>query len=185
MEDNKQNVAENTAQSGVDTQNTTDNFDYKAEYEKMKRLKDQYSKESADWKTKYNSTLSDVEKERIANEERENYYKGIEREYNLGKITNGLSKNISDEKVVNTISEKLLDGDNIGAINELNKFLATYKETIVKQTKEEMLMNNPTPPPVSAPSGMTQAQFDALSYAERNELYVKDKATYDKFTNKK
>ena len=183
MEDNTENVAVETAQSDVNTQKQ-DTFDYKAEYEKMKRLKDQYSKESADWKTKYNSTLSDVEKERIANEEREAYYKNIEREYNLGKITNGLSKNISDEKVVNAISQKLLDGDNIGAIGELNKFLDTYKQTILKQAKEEMLMTNPTPPPQSANGGMTQEQFDALTYAERNELYIKDKATYDKFSKK-
>jgi len=185
MENNENNEVVKTTQSEpVDTQKPTDTIDYKAEYEKMKKLKDQYSKESADWKTKYNSTLSDVEKERIANEEREAHYKQIEREYNLGKISNGLSKNISDDKVVGKIAEKLLDGDNFGAVSELNTYLASYKDIILKQAKEELLKDNPTPPPTNTNNngGVSKKDFDKMSYAERVAFKEKNPETYKKYT---
>lgn len=120
MENNEIKTAEETAQNDVGVQEPS--IDYKAEYEKMKRLKDQYSKESADWKSKYNSTLSDVEKERLANEEKEARYKEIERQYNLSNITSKLSKKISDDKVVDNIADKLLEGSTLEAIDVLNTY---------------------------------------------------------------
>lgn len=140
----------NELETGVQTPNVPDTnsgaIDYKAEYEKMKRLKDQYSKESSDWKNKYNSTLSEAEKSKIAMEEREAYYKGIEREYNLGRITNGLSKSIANEDVVKNIASKMLEGDNISAIKELNKYLETHDAEVEKRITEKLLRDNPTPP---------------------------------------
>ena len=183
MENNEQNLeGVETPTSDAGTQKPVDNIDYKAEYEKMKMLKDKYSKESADWKTKYNSTLSDVEKERVANEEREAYYKNLEREVNLAKFYGGLSKNIGDEKVAKSISEKLVDGDNFGAINELNEYLTALKDNIAKQTKEDLLKSNPTPPPASANTSdrVSKAEFDKMSYTERCKLKEKDPELYKK-----
>ena len=177
MENNEVKTAEETAQNDAGTQEPS--IDYKAEYEKMKRLKDQYSKESADWKSKYNSTLSDVEKQKLANEEREAYYKDLERNYNLSKVTSKLSKQISDEKVVSDIANKLLDGDTVSAIDALNVYLASRDETIKKQVTETLLKDNPTPPPSSS-TGLTKEQFDAMGYQERVDLYNKDPETYKK-----
>lgn len=183
MENNEQNLeGVETQTSDAGTQKPVDNIDYKAEYEKMKMLKDKYSKESADWKTKYNSTLSDVEKERVANEEREAYYKNLEREVNLAKFYGGLSKNIGDEKVAKSISEKLVDGDNFGAINELNEYLTAYKDTVSKQTKEALLKDNPTPPPAKANTSgeVSKAEFDKMNYNERLSLKKSNPDLYEK-----
>lgn len=180
MENNEVKTAEETAQNDASTQEPS--VDYKAEYEKMKKLKDQYSKESADWKSKYNSTLSDVEKERLANEEREAHYKELERNYNLSNISAKLSKQISDEKVVSDIANKLLDGDTVSAIDALNTYLASRDEIIKKQVTETLLKDNPTPPPSSS-TGLTKEQFDAMGYKERVALFQKDPETYKKFNN--
>lgn len=181
MENNENTTAVDTAKSEVDTKKSTDNFDYKAEAEKQKREKDKACADAADWKKKYLEVASDVEKQRIASEEREAHYREIEREYNLGKLENSLSKSISDEKVVKSFATKLLDGDNMGAVEELNKYLKSHYENIQKQVKEELLRDNPTPPPVnSTGGGITKEAFDKMTYQEKLELYNKDKATYDK-----
>lgn len=184
MENIEQAIAEESAKSGVDTQKSTDPIDYKAEYEKMKRLKDQYSKESADWKTKYRDTLSDVEKERIANEEREAHYKEIERKYNLNELSLGLSESISDKEVVTDIASKMLDGDNRGAIDALNKYIKSNNENLSKQIREQLLKDNPTPPPTSTTSngGVSKKQFDNMTYAERVAFKEKNPETYKKYT---
>ena len=183
MENIENKTAEQSVESEVDTQKTTE-IDYRAEYEKMKRLKDQYSKESAEWKSKYNSTLSDVEKERIANEEREAHYRELERNYNLGQLSMGLSESIGDKDVVNSIANKMLDGDNKGAIEELNKFIKANNENLSKQIREQLLKDNPTPPPTSTTNngGVSRKDFDKMSYAERVAFKEKHPETYKKYT---
>ena len=184
MENNENKTAEQSAESVVDTQKPTDSIDYKAEYEKMKRLKDQYSKESADWKTKYNSTLSDVEKERIANEEREAHYREIERKYNLNELSLGLSESISDKDVVTDIASKMLDGDNRGAIDALNKYIKSNNETISKQVREQLLKDNPTPPPANTQGngGVSRKEFDKMGYNERVAFKEKHPDLYEEYT---
>ena len=184
MDNIEQTTAEESAKSAVDTQKSTESIDYKAEYEKMKRLKDQYSKESADWKTKYRDTLSDVEKERIANEEREAHYREIERKYNLNELSMGLSETISDKDVVNNIASKMLDGDNKGAIDALNKYIKANNDNLSKQIKEQLLKDNPTPPPTNATSngGVSKKDFEKMSYSERVELKNKNPELYEKLT---
>ena len=182
MENNEIKTAEETAQNDVGVQEPS--IDYKAEYEKMKRLKDQYSKESADWKSKYNSTLSDVEKERLANEEKEARYKEIERQYNLSNITSKLSKKISDDKVVGNIADMLLEGSTLEAIDVLNTYLATRDEMVKKQVTESLLKDNPIPPPTSTTNngGVSRKDFDKMSYAERVAFKEKNPETYKKYT---
>ena len=180
MENNEIKTAEETAQTN--TGSTEPQIDYKTEYEKMKKLKDQYSQESADWKKKYNSTLSDVEQQRLANEEKEARYKEIERQYNLSNITSKLSKTIGDDKVVGDIADKLLEGSTLEAIDILNTYLATRDELVKKQVTETLLKDNPTPPPSNS-TGLTKEQFDAMGYDERVNLLRTDPETYKKFNN--
>lgn len=176
------NSAVETAQGGVANTENSATIDYKAEYEKMKKLKDQYSKESAEWKNKYNSTLSEAEQSRLASEEREAYYKDIERKYNMSKISASLSKTISDEDVVNSIASKMLNNDNFGVIEDINKYLSAHDENIRKQENEKLLKNNPTPPPTNTNGngGITKEQFSKMTYQERLKLKDKDPELYKK-----
>ena len=183
MENNETKIAEQSAEGAVDTVKSTDSIDYKAEYEKMKRLKDQYSKESADWKSKYNSTLSDVEKERIANEEREAHFREIERKYNLNELSMGLSESISDKKVVTDIASKMLDGDSKGAVDALNKYIKENNENLTKQIKEELLKDNPVPPPTSEETSRKGLKYylgSEKGMMELNELKTSNPVEYNR-----
>lgn len=184
MENIEKNGVE-TPESAADTQ-----IDYKAEYERLssenekyKRLKDQYSKESADWKHKYTETLDEAQKQKIANEERESYYKNLEREFNLGKLSNGLSKTISNNDVAKNIAGKMLDGDYDGVANAINEYFANHDEELGKQFTEKLLKSNPTPPPSNANNGETSVskkEFDKMGYSERLALKEKDPESYKK-----
>lgn len=178
MEDNTNKVVE-----------PTENIDYKAEYEKLvnerdnyKALKDKYSKESADWKNKYTSTLSDVELAKTKQEEKDAYTKTLEEKIARIEMGAELSKSISDEKVLNAVLDNFVEGRNVEAIKKINAYIDTKVANAIKEREAELLKSNPVPPPVSATGGLTQEQFDAMTYAEKSALYLKDKATYDKFT---
>lgn len=196
MENNENNEALKSANSGVDTQKQPIDYEKELqaltekynslnkEYIKKSNAYDKVSSENADWKNKYNSTLSDVEKERIANEEREAHYKEIERKYNLNELSMGLSETISDKEVVNNIASKMLDGDNKGAIDALNKYIKANNDNLSKQIKEQLLKDNPTPPPTNTTNngGVSKKDFEKMSYSERVELKNKNPELYEKLT---
>ena len=196
MENNNNNEALQSANSEIDTQKQS--IDYEKELQaltekynslnkefiKKSNAYDKVSSENADWKNKYNSTLSDVEKQRIANEEREAYYKDIERKYNLGQLESGLSESIGDKDVVSEIATKMLDGDNRGAIDALNKYIKSNNDIISKQVKEQLLKDNPTPPASNAKDngGVSKKDFEKMSYAERVAFKEKNPELYEKYT---
>jgi hypothetical protein len=182
---------ENNINETVDTtqQNPT-SIDYKAEYEKLvserdnfKALKDKYSKESAEWKNKYTSTLSDVELAKNQQEERDAYTKSLEEKVARIELGAELSKGIKDEKVLNGVIDDLIGDKKIDAIKKINKYIETRVADAIKEHDAELLRSNPVPPPTTATGGITKEQFDAMSVAERSELFVKDRETYNKLVN--
>ena len=187
----RRTVMENNTNTSVDTtQQTTDSIDYKAEYEKLvserdnfKALKDKYSKESAEWKNKYTSTLSDVELARNQQEERDAYTKSLEEKVARIELGAELSKGIKDEKVLNGVIDDLIADKKIDAIKKINKYIETRVESAIKEHDAELLRSNPVPPPTTATGGITKEQFDAMSVAERSELFEKDRELYNKLLN--
>lgn len=182
---------ENNTNTPVDTiQQNSESIDYKAEYEKLvserdnfKALKDKYSKESADWKNKYTSTLSDVELAKSQQEERDAYTKSLEEKVARIELGAELSKGIKDEKVLNGVIDDLIGGKNIEAIKKINKYIETRVDSAIKEHDAELLRSNPVPPPTSATGGITKEQFDSMSVAERSELFTKDRELYNKLLN--
>lgn len=182
MENNEINTGLNTQTSAVDTQNTH-NADYEAE---IKRLKDALSKsnsENADWKRKYNSKLTEEEQGKALQEEREAYVKSLEQKVAKTELSAELSKGIKDEKVLNGIVDDLIGGNNIDAIKKINKYIETKVADAIKEHDAELLRSNPVPPPTAATGGITKEQFDNMTVAERSELFVKDRDTYNKLLN--
>ena len=177
----------NTNLNGQDPQvaegaTTTPEVDYKALYEKLQRDNANLDKYNKDLKAKYQSKLSDEEKLRASQEERENYYKQIERENKSIKLKSELSKINGDAKWVDSVSNLFLNDDIYGGIQKFSEYFSGEKTNYEKKIQEQSLLNNPTPPPVSANGGLTKEAFNKMSYAEKVELYNKDKATYDRLT---
>ena len=182
---------ENNTNTTVDTtQQIPESIDYKAEYEKLvserdnyKTLKDKYSKESAEWKNKYTSTLSDVELAKSQQEERDAYTKSLEEKVARIEMGAELSKGITDEKVLNEVIDDLIADKKIDAIKKINKYLENRVANAIKEHDAELLGSNPVPPPTTATGGLTKEQFDKMTVAERSELYAKDIETYNKLVN--
>lgn len=182
---------ENNTNKTVDTnQQNSPSIDYKAEYEKLvserdnfKALKDKYSKESAEWKNKYTSTLSDVELAKNQQEERDAYTKSLEEKVARIELGAELSKGIKDEKVLSGVIDDFIAGKNIEAIKKINTYIGTAVSNAIKEHDAKLLKSNPVPPPVSATSGITKEQFDNMTFAEKSELFTKDRETYNKLLN--
>ena len=88
----------------------------KEEYDKMKKLKDEASKEASSWKKKYNSTLSEKEQLQIAqneaNEELQNNYDALLRKTTIAErkaelVELGYDTKLAQEWLME-ISQKLL-----------------------------------------------------------------------------
>ena len=182
MDNNEIKIGVDTPTSDVNTQNTQ-NADYEAE---IKRLKDALSKsnsENADWKRKFNSKLTEEEQVKALQEEREAYTKSLEQKVAKIELSAELSKGISDDKVVNGVVDDLINGRNADAIKKINSYIDTKVANAIKEHDAELLRSNPVPPPTTATGGITKEQFDAMSVAERSELFVKDRETYNKLVN--
>lgn len=182
---------ENNTNERVDTtQQTPDSIDYKAEYEKLvserdnfKALKDKYSKESAEWKNKYTSTLSDVELARNQQEERAAYTKSLEEKVARIELGAELSKGIKDEKVLGGVVDDLIADKKLDAIKKINKYIEDKVANAIKEHDAELLRSNPVPPPTTATGGITKEQFDNMTVAEKSKLFEEDRETYKKLLN--
>jgi chromosome segregation ATPase len=184
MENNETNSAVETAKSEVNTQNTT-NVEIENE---IKRLKDALSKsnsENAEWKRKYNSKLTEDEQRKASEEEREAYTKSLEQKIAKVELSAELSKSISDEKVLNSVVDLIIDGNNIEAIKKINSYIDTKVTNAIKEHDAQLLKSNPVPPPISPVEGITKDQFDKMSLQERNDLFYSDRETYNKLVNQK
>lgn len=177
MDNNEnKNALENNAQST--------NVDYVGEIERLKQSISKLSSENADWKRKYNSTLSDQEQQKVQLEEREKYYQEIERENKSIKLKAEFKNSISDDKIIENIVVKMIDGNLLEAVKELNKFISAEKENVKKSIQDELLRSNPTPPPQQGNAGViTKEQFAKMDYNERAELFTKDPELYNKLNS--
>jgi len=178
---------ENNENNGLDPQASESGaeVDYKALYEKLQRDNANLDKYNKDLKGKLQAKLTDEERLKASQEERENYYKAIERENKSIKFKSELSKSIGNEDTVKSVAEKFLNDDIYGGIAELNKYFAGEKANYEKKIQEQSLLNNPTPPPAESKNAeLTQAEFNKMSYAEKVALKQKDEKLYRKLANK-
>lgn len=124
--------------------------DYKALYEKLQRDKENLENYAKDLKSKYKAKLSDEEKRNAELAEKEAHYKALERELFVSKIKSRLSNRIPDEALLEKLSTSFADGNIVEAIESLNKYESGREAEIKKQIRQELLSDNPTPPPQQA-----------------------------------
>lgn len=111
--------------------------------------------------------------------EKEQHYKDLERKFNLSEFNNKLSKTIQDEKVRNEIAELLVDGKTFEAIEKQNAYQLSYKETLTKQIKEELLTRNPIPTPDNGNNGtVSKDQFKKMTVEERTKIFNEQPELY-------
>lgn len=155
----------------------------KKEYDKMKKLKDEASKEASSWKKKYNSTLSEKEQLEIAqneaNEELQNNYDALLRKTTIAERKAELVELGYDAKLAQETAEAMADGDFSKVIANQSKFA----ESVKKNTTDELLKNTKTPEGGKGTEGMTKEQFNKLSIQEKQNLLDTDPTTFKQFAN--
>lgn len=173
------------------TQTTDTAVDYKAlyeaqqaEYTNLKNSFDRTSSEVASLKKAQRERLSADEKAKADAEERENYYKAIERENQLIKTKSQLSKTIGDdEKLLDKVANSFIDGDLIGGITEINNYVAKMVDTYKKKITQAELVNNQTPPATTADNGLTKESYRKMSLSEKAKLAQTDPETYKRLNS--
>lgn len=140
--------------------------------------------ERDDFKTKYTEKLSEVEKAELANAEREERYKAIERENSINRYEKKLSSSVKDESIRNEIAILMADGKYDEAIDKQNAYLATETAEIEKRIKDELMKQNPQAQAGNDGAGtITKEQFDQMTVAERTKLYKEQPEKYNEFVN--
>ena len=144
----------------------------KEEYDKMKKLKDEASKEASSWKKKYNSTLEIAQNE--ANEELQNNYDALLRKTTIAERKTELVELGYDTKLAQETAEAMVDGDFTKVIANQSKFA----ESVKKNTTDELLKNTKTPEGGGSEEGMTKEKFNKLSIQDKQKLFDTDPDTF-------
>ena len=146
------------------TETTTPEVDYKAMYEelngKYSSLKTSFDKASsdvADFKRKERERMTEDEKKKAEDAEKEAYYKNLEREHSLFKYSEDLD-DITDAKVKNEIASLFADGEIKKALAKFKEWRKKDRSEMEKSIREELMQTNPQP---SAQGGTTAVKTKA------------------------
>lgn len=114
-------------------------------YDKLKTANDKNSHDVSEWKKKYQSTLSEQEQAKLANEqaskELQDKYDALLKETNVMKYTNQFLASGMDEKLAQSSAEALANGDMDTVFENQKKFASLIK----KQVTDESLKKTPKP----------------------------------------
>ena len=181
-ETNTDNATDNTETNSSDELATL-----KAQFEKLqqdnaklKKSLDRASSEANDYKKKWKSTQTQAEQEAMEKEEEDKRVReelaNLKRENEINKQAKSyLALGYSEEDAIKC-SQALLDGntDELFAIQK--KFLE--EQTLAIKSNTQKAMSNP--PSGNGSNEVTKEQFQKMNWKQRQELYNKDKETYNK-----
>ncbi len=131
------------------TETVESTVDYKAEFEKMQadyaKLKtnfDKTSSEVADYKRKERERMTEDDKRKAEMEEREAYYKELERKNALRDYADELD-DITDKKTRDSIINLFADGDVIAALKKFKEHRVKERSEYELKLKSFDMQNNP------------------------------------------
>lgn len=131
-----------------------------------------------------NAKLSEEEKIKLQLEEREKYYKAVERENRLGKTNMALNSSISDPEIRNKIAELMVDGNNLEAITLQNEYLIKQRTELETKIKADLLKQNPVPTPQNPEKPKTFDDYCGPGGMEAlNKLKETNPTEYNKIIN--
>ena len=150
------------------------------ELAKVKKAQEKAASEAAEYKKKYNATLSEKEQASIEKAEkeaeRESQFQELLRENKINKLEkNFVLLGYSEEQALKAATAQY-DGDT----DTLFKVQQEVQQSLIKKKEEEWLKSRP---PINAGIGngaITKEQFDSMSLAEKSKLYRENKAEYDR-----
>ena len=151
---------------------------------KLKKAQEKAASEAADYKKKYNATLTDAQK--AAQEKAE---KEAERQEQFDKLlkentVNKLSKNFLKLGYPEDKAEEAANAQYDGDTETLFRIQSEVQESLIKQKEAEWLKSRPV---VSTGAGdekttVTKEQFNKMGYTKRVEFKQKYPETYKSYT---
>lgn len=154
------------------------------ENEKLKRAQEKAASDAADWKKKYNATLTDAQKaaqEKAEKEaERQEQFEQLLKENTVNKLSKNFLKLGYPEDKAEEAANAQYDGDT----ETLFRIQSEVQESLIKQKEAEWLKSRP---PVTTGAGdekttVTKEQFNKMGYAKRVEFKQKYPETYKSYT---
>lgn len=185
------NVEENTTETNTDENNSTD---VNAELEtvkaqllkaqqdnaKLKNSLNKASSEASEYKKRWKSTQTEAEQRAIEKEEDD---KRVRDELEKLKRANELNKHIQNclslgyqKDDAQAYAEAILDG-NTDEMYRIQKKVAEEQALAIKSNNQKAMSS---PPSGNGKNEVTKEQFAKMNWRQRQELYNKDKDTYNK-----
>lgn len=146
---------------------------------KLKKSLDKASSEANDYKKRWKSTQTQAEQEAIEKEEEDKRIREelatLKRENEINKQAKSyLALGYSEEDAIKC-SKALLDGNTDELFSIQKKFLEE-QALVIKSNKQKSMSS----PPSGNDNTISKEQFDRMNWKQRQELYKKDKDTYNK-----
>ena len=180
------NATVQTGDKAAETNNNEPSVqDLMVEIAKLKRTNDKLSSESAEWRKKYQSTLSEKEKasqEKAEKEaEKEEQFKNLLRENRMNKIEKSYLAQgwTADEASRMAVAE--VDED----FDTRMKILAEVEGRKSKQVMSEFLKSRPELQYGTGNASVTQEQFDKMNLRERTKLNREQPDLYNQFIGRR
>lgn len=182
-------MAEENNNNGTNTENHEETAEEKlakltADYGKLKKAFDKTASEAADYKKRYNATLSEKE---LAEQEQMNAQKDLQAKYDSLLRENTLSNYERNYIELGYSSEQAkqaavaqADGD----METLFKVQRSAQEALVKSKQAEWLKGRKQPSSGGNEEPMKQEDFDKLSLAEKTKLFRTNKDEYNRLSGK-
>ena len=154
------------------------------ENEKLKRAQEKAASDAADWKKKYNATLTDAQKaaqEKAEKEaERQEQFDNLLKENTVNKLSKNFLKLGYPEDKAEEAANAQYDGDT----ETLFRIQSEVQQALIKQKEAEWLKSRPV---VSTGAGdekttVTKEQFNKMGYTKRVEFKQKYPETYKSYT---
>ena len=156
------------------------NLKLQQDFEKMKKAFNKSSSEASEYKKKWKSTQTEAEQRAIEKEEED---KQIREELNKLKRENEINKQAKNylglgysAEDATKFSEALYDGNTEEMLRIQAKVMAE-KELAIKSNAQKSMSN---PPSGNGEKTITKEQFQKMNWKEKQELFSKDRETYNK-----
>lgn len=180
MSEETKTVTEPETTEKATEEKTPDIQDLLTEVAKQKRTIDKLMTESAEWRKKYQSTLSEQEKasqEKAEQEaEREEQFKTLLRENQTNKIEKSYLGQGWTADEASRMAAAEVDND----FDAKMKILSEVESRKAKEVQAQFLKDRPDLRYGSGAAAVTQEQFDAMSLKERTKLKREHPEVYRK-----
>lgn len=163
------------------TESKATEVDYKAELEKaqaeMAKWKSSFDKAStevADYKRKERERMSEDEKRQAELQEKESYYKELERKNAIRDFADEIGY-IEDSATKKAIAQLLADGDIVGALKKFGEWQKKSTEELTKKITAELMKQNPQPTAQGSSGKKTKEEIMAIKDPiERQKLIAEN-----------